>query len=182
MNRIAIAAALLAATLSAACSNTAQTLLSTGSILGSSEKPEAAAPPPETPVDRALNVAATSARAQKCGYNFDPEKLKTDYLNYEVSVGLPADQLPGLAKSYDFAKASVAAKLVGEQNYCADERLTVIKADLTRHLAGDYAAPQRKQETASGGGWLEADQPEGKEKLNPDFLRDKRAPPTIRVD
>ena len=165
----------------AGCSNSAQTLLSTGSIMNTS-KPEAAAPKPVTPVDRALQVAAVSARAQKCGYFFDPAKLKSAYLAHEAANGLPPDQVPGLTKTFDFAKSQVATKLAGDPNYCSTERLASIKQNLTRHLAGDFTPPVTTTKAKSGGGLFEVDQPEGKEKLNPEFLRDKNAPPTIRVE
>lgn len=93
--------------------------------------------------DRALQVAATSARASKCGYNFDPAKLKAQYIAYETGQGAPADRV---GKIYDTALASVAGKIGPPDEYCTDERTATIKADLTRHLAGDYAPSKRSQE------------------------------------
>ena len=52
----------------------------------------AAAPPVSTPTDRAFQVGSVTARAAKCGYNFDPAKIKANYMAYETSMGLaPAD-------------------------------------------------------------------------------------------
>ncbi len=62
--------------------------LSTGSLLGGS-KPVANINPND-PVTRTMDVAATSARAIKCGYNFDPVKLKSQFLTSETTSS-PAD-------------------------------------------------------------------------------------------
>ena len=59
--------------------------LTTGSL-----SPTPAAAPevkPITPVDRALHIATTSARAQKCGYNFDPARLRESFLAAEPLRG-----------------------------------------------------------------------------------------------
>ena len=95
---IAIAPLLLAA-----CGSSAPSL-STGSLFGS--KADAATPiaappppPPATPEQRAAQVGATSARAVKCGYNFDPAKLKTSFLTAEAQSGTAVDQLGRVAHS-----------------------------------------------------------------------------------
>src|SRR5690606_6788127 len=77
--------------------------LTTGALFGG--------PKGKTPVDlatsRMLGVATTSARAAKCGYNYDPAKLRTAYLAYESTQGGGADQIAKLEKGYDYTRASV---------------------------------------------------------------------------
>ena len=65
----------------AGCSGSG-TGLTTGSLFGSSKE---AAPNGivETPSMRAAQVAAVSARAAKCGYNYDPVRLKSGFLASE---------------------------------------------------------------------------------------------------
>lgn len=159
------------------CSQSASELLNTGSI---TEQNQTEGPVAITPADRALHVAATSARAQKCGYYFDPEQLKTAYLGFEASNGLPADQVVGVEKLFDFTKSKIAAQIANDASYCSSERTNTIKAELTRYLAGDYAPPPKKKEAESGG-WFDSDVPQGKEKINPRWY-EKGADPIIRTE
>ena len=126
---------LLAALLVAGCSNSG---ISTGSILGVSSPK---APAAEDPTTRAINVAATSAKAVRCGFNFDPERLKASYLASETGRGLPADQLPRLTQSYDFSFQSVSKSIPNASAYCSDDVAREIKSDLSRNLAGDFSVP-----------------------------------------
>lgn len=183
LTAIGIAAGLALGT--AACSKSANQLLSTGSVQGGKPGVGAAAvPPPVKPEDRALNVAAVSARAVKCGYNFDPAKLRANYLASETATGLPADALVQLTRVYDFAYAKVSAAVATNETYCTDQRVAAIKTSLTRHLAGDFAPPKRKVAVA-GGGWFDWGEPEPgtKEVLNPDWVNNpKHEKQTKRVE
>ncbi len=129
--------------------------LSTGSLFGGSATPAAATAAPQQvndPTTRAFQVGSVSARAVKCGYNFDPLKLRTAFLASESASVSPAD-LPRVEKVYDTAYNGVAKAIAGQPNYCSSEKTADIKTHLTRHLAGDYAPaprkPQPKQE-----GWF----------------------------
>ena len=175
-------ALILAAALAASgCSNTASNLLSTGSILGGGdEKKVADEAAPATPQDRAIQVAAVSARAQKCGFVFDPAKLQQDYLAAEAAAGLPPEQLAGLTQVYGFTNARIAKTLAEQSDYCDEAKTAVIKADLNRHLTGDFTPRQERKVRAAG--FFETDIPEGKEKLNPEWLRDNSQPKTVRVE
>ena len=53
------------------------------------------------PMARPVAVAWTSARAKRCGFYFDPAKLKVNYLSYERTQGASGDQLANIEKSYD---------------------------------------------------------------------------------
>ncbi len=117
--------------------------LMTGSLL-----PAAAKPAANPAVERAIQVGATSARASKCGYNFDPQKLKANYLAYESSQ--PGADVPRMEKAFDSMHTNVASKVEKASDYCTEELTATIKGDLTRHLAGDFNPPPKKVEASLG--------------------------------
>ena len=92
----------------------------------------------------------TSARAARCGYNFDGQRLRSSYLAFEAAQEGGQAKLANLEKTYDTTLAEVARKIAPSDEYCTDEQTQRIKADLTRHLAGDYSSPQKKPEVAVG--------------------------------
>ena len=66
--------------------------LTTASLTGGGAQPAQAAaapaaPPPSDPTSRALQVGATSARAVRCGFYFDPARLKASFLASEMATG-----------------------------------------------------------------------------------------------
>lgn len=100
----------------------------------------APAPAQSDPTGRALQVGSTSARALKCGYNFDPVKLRTQFLAAEGAAN-PAG-VDQLGKIYDTAFNGVTKAVAGQgEGYCSEDKVAQIKAALTRHLAGDYTPP-----------------------------------------
>jgi len=137
----------LTALLLAGCSSA--TPLTTGSLFGGNEQKTAAAQPtgpPNEPTTRAFQVGTTSARAVKCGFNFDPAKLRASYLASEAtSAGAAAPDMAKIEKIYDVAFNGVRKAVAEAPNYCSDEKTKDIKTDLTRHLAGDYAPSPPKQ-------------------------------------
>ncbi len=140
--------ALVAAAALAGCG--ASSGLTTGSLLGE-QKPAAPAAPVNDPSMRAFQVGTVSARAVKCGFNFDPAKLKASYLAYESQQPGATDRAK-IEKIYDVSFNGVAKAVVGETDYCTDAKTKVIKADLTRHLAGDYTPSSHpKAEPEEGG-------------------------------
>lgn len=130
--------------------------LSTASVLGGGDKPAAPAVAENSPTLRALQVGATAARAGKCGYNFDGNKLRANFLASEAAQAPGADQ-SNVIKTYDTAYAGVTKAAASQPGYCSDSKTKDIKADLTRHLAGDYtpSPPKRVVEEDSGlfSGW-----------------------------
>lgn len=131
--------------------------ITTGSLFGSDDKPapSAAAAPVNDPPMRAFQVATVSARAIKCGYNFDPAKLKTNYLGYERALSATAD-VAGIEKAYDVSFNAVAKAVAGRSDYCSAEKTKTIKTDLARHLAGDYTPsppPKKEEEEGLFSGW-----------------------------
>lgn len=121
----------LLALLLAGCS--ASSGLTTGALLGE-DKP--AAPVNDAPA-RAFQVGTASARAVKCGFNFDPGKLKTNYIAYEKQQPGGQDTAK-LERIYDVSFNGVAKAVAAEGEYCSEAKTKNIKADLGRHLAGDY--------------------------------------------
>jgi hypothetical protein len=134
--------------------------LTTGSLFGT----KAEAPPIDRnndPATRTMDVAATSARAIKCGYNFDPAKLKSNFLSTQ-SAGNPAD-LPKLTQIYDASFNTVSKALVEKPDYCTAEKTAKIKLALNRHLAGDYtpSPPEPAEDDSLFGDWSKGSSPEG---------------------
>lgn len=122
--------------------------LSTGSLIGGpGSAPSApAGPKPITASDRAVYVAANVARAQRCGFYFDPAQVKANYIASEQQAGTPPDAMPRLEKEYDTTRQAVLAAIVNDAGYCTDGRTREVKAQLARQLAGDFNPPQRRQD------------------------------------
>ena len=103
----------------------------------------------DDPLARPIAVAWTSARAQRCGFRFDPAKLRASYLAYEAGQS-PPDQLAKAEKTFDSTFKTIRERVGGDPEYCTDRKSAEIKQDLTRHLAGDFKADfpaPKKQET-----------------------------------
>jgi hypothetical protein len=152
----------IVATALAGCS--AGSGLTTGALLGE-DKP--AAPVNDAPA-RAFQVGTASARAVKCGFNFDPAKLRTTYLGYEKQQ--PGGQDGAKAERiYDVSFNAVAKAIAAEGDYCSDAKTKQIKADLTRHLAGDYTPnpPKVEQEEGLFSGFGTASEGEGMKLKHP---------------
>lgn len=147
----ALVAALLAAT--AALPGCGSSSLTTGSLFGGSDKPKEPPAPRNDLVARAFQVGAVSARAQKCGFNFDPARLKANFLAAEAKLGAPPDELAKGDKLYSTTQNTVAKAIAGSGDYCSDDRVAYIRGDLTRHLAGDYT-PGRPRSFAKDDGIL----------------------------
>ena len=142
--------------------------ISTGSLLGEggASAAQAQAPAPVvTPTDRALQVSTTSARAERCGFYFDPARLRASFLAAEAQSGVAGGDQFG-----------------ADKNFCTEAKAREIKKDLTRHLAGDFSPPARQ--AVAGGGWFEDMQnaPKQREVINRDFLTDPSAKKTKQVD
>ncbi|HJZ42308.1 MAG TPA: hypothetical protein VJ233_01185 [Hyphomicrobiaceae bacterium] len=92
----------------------------------------------EHPMARPISVAWTSARAKRCGFYFDADKLRASYLAYEAQQGAAGDQLAKIQGSYDSTFNTIRARINADPDYCTDKKGADIKADLQRHLAGDF--------------------------------------------
>jgi hypothetical protein len=105
----------------------------------------------DNPETRPFAVAWTSARAERCGFYFNPAKLRASYLAYEARQS-PPDQLAKAEKIYDTTFKSIRTKVGANPDYCTDRKSAEIKKDLTRHLAGDFKPdlPKPKKEETCG--------------------------------
>jgi hypothetical protein len=129
---IAVVTALLMAAL-AAC-GTVDRVRGTSAAAG----PEPPAVSPEDPTARAVQIGWTSARASYCGFMFDPNQLRANYLAYEARSGKTPPEIAKLEQAYDYAHDSVTDTIKDDVYYCNSNRTTMIRTDLNRYLAGDY--------------------------------------------
>jgi len=119
----------------AACSSGASGLI-TGSTQTNTDAPGGITN--DNPLARPIGVAWTSARARRCGFNFDPAKLRASYLAYEASQS-KGELLAKSEKSYDTTFQVITERISADPNYCTDRKGAEIKTELARHLKGDFA-------------------------------------------
>ena len=133
----------LATALLAGCAESALPNLTTGSLFGATQSQPVAPKKPELrndPLARTLQVSRVAARAQRCGYNFDPARLKNSFMASEgAQGGSDAAALAKLDQNYTVTYNATLKVISAEEGYCSDARNAHIKSDLTRHLAGDFA-------------------------------------------
>ena len=106
--------------------------------------PVAAAPgaqpaKPADPLAKPLRVAATSARASKCGFYFNATQLRQGYIDHEASLGASEKRVAVLTKIYDVANKRIAAEIKDNDSYCNADRIAKTRLLLTKYVAGDYA-------------------------------------------
>jgi hypothetical protein len=123
--------------------------LTTAALTGT-PAPAAQAAPVNDPTARALQVGATSARASRCGFYFDPGKLRSQFLAAEQALGASPEQMQKVQREYDYTRAAVAEAVAKQPAYCSDEQTNQIKADLNRHLAGDFTPAVKKEQPSEG--------------------------------
>ena len=155
--------------------------LTTGSLGGAAPVSGALAVQPQvTASQRVARASVRAAEAVKCGYNVDPAKLRSGYLAYEGNQGATVEEMDKIAKTYDASFRITLAQIKPNEDYCTAQRTAEIKADLARHLSGDYSIPVKPTTTAAktddGGfwGWLKSGEPSGRETLDPEWARDTR--------
>lgn len=174
MHRSTISVLILAVAAALAGCSSGGSGVSASSVLGAAPSPPpatGAAPagqtgaivpvaPASTPTDRAFQVGSVSARATKCGYNFDAAKLKAAYMANEMGRGT-AD-VTQVEKIYGVAYNGVMKAAVEDPNYCSDRKTQAIKTDLNRLLAGDFEPPkkavvaQKQDDGGIFGGWFDS--------------------------
>lgn len=144
------------------CSGSGGSGVSTASILDGSPSGatgEAVPVKNDDPNARTVQVAFTSARAQRCGFVFDSSKLRASFVAAEA-VRAPN---PNIEKVYDQTATTIAANAKADPDYCSQKKSAGIKADLQRHLSGNYEPnlPNQDKKVASGGFWdsLISDEP-----------------------
>jgi hypothetical protein len=110
---------------------------------GASTETEARNMRPDDPLARPTQVGWTSARATRCGFVFNPQQLRANYLSAESAYGHSPQQMQKIQKAYDYTRESVLITINDDPTYCNKERLDAIRADLNRYLAGDYSPRAR---------------------------------------
>lgn len=159
------AVAVLAVTLSACSGGGGMT---TASLLGTPEKP-----PVDEPTERALHSASISARATKCGYNFNAIKLRESFLASEAANGATPEQMAKLGQSYDFTVTTISKQISNPEQYCSESKTREVSAQLSKQLAGDFKSP-RKPPLPKSAGWFDTgnEKPMDREEIfNPKYSR-----------
>lgn len=128
--------------------------ISTASLLDGAPSPgEAGGISNTDPNAKPVQVAWTAARAQRCGFNFDAGKLKANFLASEARNGALQPQLASTEQVYDKTLVTIYAKIRGEEDYCSERKSAAIKADLQRHLAGDFTPKLPQEKKVAGSLW-----------------------------
>jgi hypothetical protein len=135
---LAIAAA-LALTALAACS----TVDKVRGKDGASTEVEARNVTRDDPLARPIQVGWTSARASYCGFVFNPDQLRSDFLASEARAGATHAQMQKIERAYDYTRESVLTYIKNDPHYCNKERTTAIRRDLNRYLGGDFSPNAR---------------------------------------
>lgn len=147
-----VTCAAVVALVMAGCGSLKLPSLSTGSI-GTTAQAAGPAPEavkPDDPVERAVQVGVTIARANKCGYYYDPNQLKANYLASEATRYPAPEMQQKVRTALEFGQVRVGRQIADTEGYCTKERTEKIKATLTRYLAGDYTAEAKKQVQQAG--------------------------------
>jgi len=110
---------------------------------GASSEKEARNVASTDPLARPIQVGWTSARASYCGFIFDPNQLRSNYMASEVQAGATPAQMQKIERAYDYTRQSTLASIKDDLAYCNKERTAAIRSDLNRYLAGDYAPSAR---------------------------------------
>ena len=136
------AAALVIAAL-AGCGAVDRVRGTTTTSVGATTDKEARYVSPENPLARPIQVGWTSARASHCGFVFNPDQLRADFLASEARMGVPPEMMPKIEHAYDYTRQSVAESIKDDINYCSKDRTAAIRRDLNRYLTGDYEPTAR---------------------------------------
>ena len=97
-----------------------------------------------------MQVGSTAARAQKCGFNFDPVKLRMQFIAAETATS-PAEA-PKVTQIYDTAFRGITRAVASKnEDYCSGPKVTAIKSALNRHMTGDFT-PDPPASVADEGG------------------------------
>jgi hypothetical protein len=148
-----IGALLLAGTaLQSGCGNSSAGLATSSTGLLPADAPGTVSM--DDPMARPIAVSWTSARAKRCGFYFDPAKLRSNYLAYEAKQGATGEQYAKIERTYDTTYRTTSEKIALDADYCTERKGLEIKADLERYLQADYTPNLPKPKPiASCGFW-----------------------------
>ncbi len=135
--------------MSACSSNEGKSNFSLSSLVGGEKNAEQAEASPQAgqgKFARPIQVAWTSARAEKCGFFFKPGQLKSYLLTHERKQGASSEQIQKIEQAYNYTRNTISKKLKTIEKYCTRKRVAEIRTDLKRHLAGDFSPNQKPPE------------------------------------
>ena len=98
----------------------------------------------DDPLSRALHVGANSARAVKCGFNFDPAALKSRFMSAQAAAIQDPLKMQKVNAAYDTGFNGVTKAVTNPKSYCTDHKTASIRTALQKNLAGDYSPPPRR--------------------------------------
>ena len=78
---------------------------------GASSEKEARDVASNDPLARPIQVGWTSARATHCGFIFDPDQLRSNYLASEAQAGATPEQMQKIVRAYDYTRESTLASI-----------------------------------------------------------------------
>ena len=110
---------------------------------GASTEIDARSVAPQDPLARPIQVAWTSARASHCGFVFNPDQFRSNFMAAEVRAGASPEQMQKIEQAYDYTLQSVTKTIRDNLNYCNKDRTAAIRRDLNRYLSGDYSPSAR---------------------------------------
>jgi hypothetical protein len=114
-----------------------------GTQEGAKTELEARSVAPQDPLARPIQVAWTSARATHCGFVFNPDQLRSNFMASEARAGASPEQMQKIERAYDYTLQSVTATIKDNLGYCNKNRTAAIRRDLNRYLSGDYTPSAR---------------------------------------
>jgi hypothetical protein len=138
-------AAMCALTLALGACSSSDAGLSTSSLFS-----PAAPKPQDVVAARAKLAAQTSASAVKCGYNFDPARLRSSYISFETAKGTPPPEVARAEQVYDSTRQAYAANLTKIADFCSEAETDKIKKTLNQQLAGNFDIEAKKPEVDIG--------------------------------
>ncbi len=131
-----------------ACTNANLPKLPTLPGLGGEAKKKAADALPENQdqqTARAIQVAWTSARASKCKFYFNDQKLKSSLIAYETRLQPDPAVLQKISQTYDYTRNTISQRIAANDEFCSKRKIEEIRKDLNRHLAGDFTPAPKRQ-------------------------------------
>ncbi len=131
------------------CSSTSD--VTTGSVAGGNQQ-SASPVVRDDPLTRALHVGANSARAVKCGYNFNSTALKSRFMSAQAAAITDPQKMEQVNKAYDTGFNGVSKAITNPKTYCTPAKTKAIKVALQKNLAGDYTPPAKRRVAQSGAG------------------------------
>lgn len=110
----------------------------------------AAQTPATDPLARPIHVAQTVARAQRCGFYFEPETVKTSYLAHAATQTTSPEDLKRVELVYRMTHAKLSKDLKATKDYCSEPILKEIREDLPPYVAGNFDGPLRVAKKPKG--------------------------------